>query len=328
MPDAMGQQDKVIKTPDTLPDTTLTKQLLNHLPHRWHTFARLARFDRPIGFWLLFLPCGWSLALASGKALEVYPNPWLLCLLALGAWAMRSAGCIYNDILDRHIDAKVERTRHRPLPAGEVSIKQAWIMMAALAFIGLVVLIQFNRTTILIGLCSLLPVAAYPLMKRILPVPQLVLGIAFAWGALVGWSVVMNDVSLAPVLLFLGTVFWVIGYDTLYALQDIEDDALIGVHSSALFFGEHTPFAITCCYALSSILITLSIFTVGATPLGYLGAALFAWHLLRQVRLITPRHDDGMIAPAMALEVFRSNKTAGLLLFGALILDTLFKSYV
>ncbi len=314
--------------PDATLDRSLYMRLLNLFPQKFQPYIRLARFDRPIGFWLLFLPCGWSLTLASGKAQDAYPSLWLMFLLALGALVSRAAGCVYNDILDRDLDAQVTRTMSRPLPAGEIKLNHAILFMVALALMGLIVLVQFNKISIILGVCSLLPVAAYPLMKRIIPIPQLVLGIAFAWGALMGWAVLMNDVSLAPIFLYVGTLFWIVGYDTIYALQDIEDDAMIGIHSSVLYFGEHTPFAVTCCYALSAFLITAAIFTVGATPFGYLGSALFAWHLLKQVRKISPKEDEDFIEPEVALSVFRSNKTAGLLLLGALILDTAFKSYV
>lgn len=313
---------------DASVDHDVYARLLKRLPQSFQPYMRLGRFDRPIGFWLLFLPCAWSLTLASGKALESYPSLWLMLLLALGALASRAAGCVYNDILDRDVDAQVARTKSRPLPAGDVTLNQAIILMVVLSLIGLLVLVQFNKTSIILGICSLIPVAAYPMMKRIMPIPQVVLGVAFAWGALMGWAVLMNDISLAPVLLYAGTLFWIIGYDTIYALQDIEDDALIGIHSSALYFGEHTPFAVLCCYALSAFFITAAIFTVGATPFGYLGAALFAWHLLKQIRKISPEGDEGVIEPELALSVFRSNKTAGLLLLGALVLDTAFKSYV
>jgi 4-hydroxybenzoate polyprenyltransferase len=315
----------------SLPDTPVVSRwnhlLQTHTPAFAKPYVRLARLDRPIGFWLLFLPCGWSLALASGIQQKYSFSLAMLLLLAIGALVMRGAGCTYNDILDRDIDAKVARTRLRPLPAGEVSVKSAIVFACVLALLGLVILLQFNRFSIFLGLLSLIPVAIYPVMKRIMPLPQLVLGMAFAWGALMGWAVILGSLDWPPVLLYLGTLAWVVGYDTLYALQDMEDDALVGVHSSALFFGEHTPFAITCCYAVASLLITAAIFKLGATPLGYLGSALFAWHLLRQIKQISPQNDGDTLSPAKALSVFRSNKTAGLLLLIPLLLDALMKNY-
>ena len=191
------------------------------------------RIDRPIGTWLLFWPCAWSVALAG------VGGQWrLFALFALGAFVMRSAGCAYNDIVDRDLDRQVERTRLRPLASGRISVRAAWALVVALSLIGLGVLLMLPRTAQLVALASLALVAAYPFMKRLTWWPQAWLGLVFSWGALVGWPAVTGDLALPAVLLWLGSIFWVIGYDTLYAIQDIEDDALVGVKSSARALGK------------------------------------------------------------------------------------------
>ncbi len=201
-------------------------------------YLRLARMDRPIGTWLLLFPCWWSLALAEVSRLQPYPNVWYLALFAVGALAMRGAGCAYNDYVDRDYDAQVARTASRPIPSGQVRPRQALLFAVALALVGFVVLIQFNTFTIWLGISSLGLVALYPFMKRITYWPQLVLGLAFNWGALMGWAAVKGSLSAAPLLLYAGSVLWTIGYDTIYAHQDKEDDLMLGLKSTALRFGE------------------------------------------------------------------------------------------
>src|SRR5512140_748612 len=203
-------------------------------------YLRLARLDRPIGSWLLLLPCWWSAALASAPARDVGRLSVILALFFVGAFAMRGAGCTWNDITDRDLDAKVERTRSRPIPAGQVGVKQALAFLVAQALIGLAVLLQFNRFAIATGIASLLIVAIYPFMKRITWWPQIVLGLAFSWGALMGFAVIRQRIDATALMLYAGSIAWVIGYDTIYAHQDSEDDALIGIKSTALLFGART----------------------------------------------------------------------------------------
>src|SRR6202012_3236227 len=211
-------------------------------------YLRLARFDRPIGSWLLLMPCWWSAALACGVAGNISRLPLVIVLFFIGAFVMRGAGCTWNDITDRDLDAKVERTRSRPIPAGQVSVKQALAFLVAQALVGLVVLLQFNRFAIATGIASLVIVAVYPFMKRITWWPQIVLGLAFSWGALMGFAVTLSRLDAAALWLYLGPVALGIGYDTIYAHQDAEDDALIGIKATALFFGARTRPALFAFY--------------------------------------------------------------------------------
>ena len=202
-------------------------------------YLRLARLDRPIGSWLLLLPCWWSAALAAGVAHQATRLPLDAALFFIGAFAMRGAGCTWNDITDRDLDARVERTRSRPIPAGQVSVPQAAAFLVVQALIGLAVLLQFNRFAVATGIASLAIVAVYPFMKRITWWPQIVLGLAFSWGALMGFAATFGGINAAAFLLYAGSIAWVIGYDTIYAHQDTEDDALIGIKSTALLFAAH-----------------------------------------------------------------------------------------
>ena len=213
-------------------------------------YARLARWDRPIGFWLLFWPCGFALALAAVAVPAHGLNWWNLVLMLVGAIAMRGAGCTLNDIVDADLDAQVERTRSRPIPSGDVTKQQAALFLSGQLLVGFVILCQFNWLTIGLGARSLVLVAIYPFMKRITWWPQLFLGLAFSWGALVGWTVEMDSLGWAPLFLYLGCILWVIGYDTIYALQDVEDDALIGVRSTARLFGERVKPIVAICSTL------------------------------------------------------------------------------
>src|SRR5579859_7912910 len=232
-------------------------------------YLRLARLDRPIGSWLLLLPCWWSAALASALARDVSRLPLVLALFFIGAFAMRGAGCTWNDITDRDLDARVERTRSRPIPAGQVSVRQALAFLVAQALVGLAVLLQFNRFAVLTGIASLVIVAAYPFMKRITWWPQIVLGLAFSWGALMGFAVTFGSLGITALVLYAGSIAWVIGYDTIYAHQDTEDDALIGIKSTARLFAERTHQALVVFYALAVILIGVA--------LALAGVGLFAW---------------------------------------------------
>src|ERR1700750_1983612 len=230
-----------------------------HAPSWSRPYLRLARFDRPIGSWLLLMPCWWSAALAAGIAHDMRSLPLNVALFFVGAFAMRGRGCTWNDITDRNLDAKVERTRSRPIPAGQVSVTQALIFLVAQALIGLVVLLQFNRFAIWTGIASLLIAAIYPFMKRIIWWPQIVLGLAFSWGALMGFAVTLARIDAAALWLYAGSISWVIGYDTIYAHQDAEDDALTGIKSTALLFGARTKPALLAFYTLAVALIGIAL---------------------------------------------------------------------
>jgi 4-hydroxybenzoate polyprenyltransferase len=286
-------------------------------PEVTRPYLRMARIDRPIGWWLLLLPCWWSSLLAS-NSLNLGPNLFHLLLMLLGAIAMRGAGSTWNDIVDRDLDGRVERTRNRPLPSGQISVKQAALSAVLLSLIGLIVLLFFNPFAIVIGLLSLLPVAIYPFMKRITNYPQAVLGLAFAWGGLMGWAAFTGNLSLAPFLLYIGTILWVIGYDTIYAMQDIEDDGIVGIRSTARHFGESAPTLVAVCYAATGMLIAISFHLVSVGLFSYLGLITFALHLLWQVRTVDIK--DGN----RALMLFKSNRDAGLLLALGLFLDCFF----
>src|SRR6201989_3166383 len=243
-------------------------------------YLRLARLDRPIGSWLLLMPCWWSVTLAAGIAHELRSLPLDIALFFVGAFAMRGAGCTWNDVTDRDLDARVERTRSRPIPAGQVSVKQALAFLVAQALVGLVVLLQFNRFAIATGIASLLIVAVYPFMKRVTYWPQVVLGLAFSWGALMGFSVSFGRLDATALTLYAGSIAWVIGYDTIYAHQDAEDDALIGIKSTALLFGARTRPALMVFYALAVALIAGALLQSGAGWMAWIGLAAFAAHLV------------------------------------------------
>ena len=283
-------------------------------------YLRLARLDRPIGSWLLLLPCWWSAALAAGVARELSHLPLTIALFFIGAFAMRGAGCTWNDITDRDLDAKVERTRSRPIPAGQVSVKRALAFLAIQALVGLIVLLQFNRFAVLTGIASLLVVAIYPFMKRITYWPQVVLGLAFSWGALMGFAAAFGRIDATALTLYAGAIAWVIGYDTIYAHQDAEDDALIGVKSTARLFGPHTHQALVVFYGLAVVLIGVALMLAGVRIAAWIGLAAFAVHLAWQIRRL--RIDD----PALCLKIFKSNRDAGLLLFAGLVIDAVIRA--
>src|SRR5580698_9314696 len=283
-------------------------------------YLRLARYDRPIGSWLLLMPCLWSAALAAGIAGDVGRLPLILVLFLVGAFVMRGAGCTWNDITDRNLDALVERTRSRPIPAGQVSVKQAAVFLVVQALLGLVVLLQFNRFAVATGIASLVIVAVYPFMKRITWWPQVVLGLAFSWGALMGFAVTLGRIDATALLLYAGSIAWVIGYDTIYAHQDAEDDALIGIKSTALLFGARTRPALMAFYASAVALIGAALALAGARLPAWLGLAAFAAHLVWQIGRF--RLGD----PVLSLRIFKSNRDAGLLLFAGLLLDAVMRT--
>jgi 4-hydroxybenzoate polyprenyltransferase len=290
----------------------------SHAPAWTRPYLRLARLDRPIGSWLLLLPCWWSLGLAAVQAGEPV-NVWHAILFFVGAFAMRGAGCTWNDIVDRDLDGLVERTRSRPIPSGQVSVAAAAAFLGVQALIGLAVLMQFNRFAIATGIASLAIVAVYPFMKRVTYWPQIFLGLAFSWGALMGWAAAFGRLDWPAYLLYAGAISWVIGYDTVYAHQDREDDALIGIKSTALLFRERTKPVLVVCYVLAVMLIAAAGWSAGAGLIFALGLLAFAAHLAWQIRRLDI--DD----PALCLAVFKSNRDAGLILFAALVLDAFAK---
>src|ERR1700726_716776 len=264
--------------------------------------------------------CWWSAALAAGVSHRLSQLPLVIALFFVGAFAMRGAGCTWNDITDRDLDAKVERTRSRPIPAGQVSVPQALAFLVAQALIGLAVLLQFNRFAVATGIASLAIVAVYPFMKRITWWPQVVLGLAFSWGALMGFAVTLRHIDATALLLYAGSIAWVIGYDTIYAHQDAEDDALIGVKSTARLFGAHTHQALMVFYALAVVLIGVAMGLTGAGLAAWIGLAAFAAHLVWQIARL--KIGD----PALCLRVFKSNRDAGLLLFAGLLMDAMMRA--
>lgn len=280
-----------------------------HAPSFLRPYFKLARLDRPIGTWLLLWPCWWSIAMAA----DGWPDLTLMALFGIGAVAMRGAGCTYNDIVDRDIDGKVERTKLRPIPSGAVSVTQAFIFLGLQLLIGLVVLLSLSATAIKLGFASVLIVAAYPWMKRITYWPQIVLGLAFNWGALMGWAAVRDGLALAPALLYLGAIGWTIGYDTIYAHQDKDDDALIGVKSTALKLGAATGTWLWGFYGAMIAGLALAGAASGMGAVYYAGVALAGAHLVWQV--VRLDIDD----EARCLKLFRSNRDFGLIVFAAMV---------
>jgi len=294
-----------------------TGNWVDHLAPAWaRPYLRLARLDRPIGSWLLLLPCWWSVGLAAVRAGEPV-NLRHLILFFIGAFAMRGAGCTWNDIVDRDLDRQVERTRSRPIPSGQVSVTAAAVFLVLQALIGLAVLMQFNRFTIYTGIASLAIVAVYPFMKRFTYWPQIALGFAFSWGALMGWAAAFARLDAPAYLLYAGSIAWVIGYDTIYAHQDREDDALIGVKSTAILFGEHTKLMLAACYSLAVAFIALAGASAGAGVIFAVGLLAFAAHLTWQIKRLD------ISDPVNCLAVFKSNRDAGVILFTALVVEVI-----
>jgi 4-hydroxybenzoate polyprenyltransferase len=272
-------------------------------------YMRLARLDRPIGTWLLLWPCWWSIALASGD----WPDPGLMLVFAVGAVAMRGAGCTYNDIVDRDFDRLVARTRLRPIASGAVGLKAAWAFLAAQCLVGLAVLLSLTPLAIVLGFASVALIAIYPFMKRITYWPQIVLGLTFNWGALMGYAAMTNRLALAPVLLYLGAIAWTIGYDTIYAHQDKDDDALIGVKSTALRLGAATRKWLWGFYGAMVLALAAVGVAADLSWLYYVGAALAAAQLVWQVRRLDIDDAD------LCLKLFRSNRDFGLIVFAAIV---------
>ncbi len=282
------------------------------LPPGLRPFARLARLDRPIGTWLLLLPGWWAIALANFGA----PSKELLLLFVAGALVMRGAGCTFNDIIDRDIDAQVERTAKRPLPSGQVSVTAAWIFLGVQLALGLLILLQLNTTAIIVGAASLVLVFTYPFMKRITYWPQAWLGLTFNWGALVGWAAMRNTLDWAVLPIYAAGFFWTLGYDTIYAHQDREDDALVGVKSSALALGRFTKPFVALMYALTmALLVTASFRFVTPTWPALVPLIAAGLHLAWQVLTLDINN------PANCLKRFQSNRDFGLLIFASLLLQ-------
>jgi len=297
----------MVAAAEIVPDSE-RRGFIGALPPRLRPFASLMRLDRPIGSWLLYWPCAWSVALAG------VDGRWALFLwLGLGAFAMRSAGCVYNDIVDRELDRRVERTRLRPLASNRVSLRSAWILIAGLCLIGLIVLLQLDPVAAIVALVSIVPVAAYPFMKRITWWPQAWLGIVFSWGALVGWPAVTGALGWTTFLLWFGSIAWVVGYDTLYAIQDMEDDALVGVKSSARRLGDKAPLGVGIFYLIAVLLWGAAIWTVRPQWLALLALLPAALHLADQALRADPRDGE------LALRLFRSNRGCGLLVCLAML---------
>jgi 4-hydroxybenzoate polyprenyltransferase len=288
-------------------------------PSAIRPYLRLARLDRPIGAWLLLLPCWWSAGLAAVAAKAGFPNPWHLLLFFVGAFVMRGCGCTWNDIVDRRIDAQVARTRSRPIPSGQVSLTGAVVFLALQALFGLGVLLQFNGFAIVTGIASLAIVAVYPFFKRITYWPQIVLGLAFSWGALMGWAAAFGRLDLPAFLLYAGAIAWVIGYDTIYAHQDREDDALLGLKSTALLFGARTRPALAAFYSAAVALVGLAGGSADGGLIFASGLAAFAGHLAWQVWRLDINDANRCLA------LFKSNRDAGLILFAGLLLDAAWK---
>lgn len=320
-----------------------------HAPEPLKPWLKLGRFDRPIGIWLLLLP-GWqgiALALAQYRRTPDLYDAWLFAGFAIGACLMRAAGCAFNDIVDRDIDSRVSRTAMRPIPSGRISVKQAWALVVGCSLTSLLILLTLNWSAILLGVASLALVAAYPFMKRITWWPQAWLGLTFNWGALMGFAAAAvmlgplfpADIGLFPnatildhsdsgsvihiegwlpiSLLYLGGVFWTLGYDTIYALQDIEDDAMVGVKSSARRLGAGVRQGVGIFYGFAILSVAVAGLLAGLGPLFWIGLVAYGGHLASQARRL--RADD----PALALRLFRSNRDAGLILLSAIILGAL-----
>lgn len=284
------------------------------LPAGWRPYALLARFDRPIGAWLLVLPGFWAIAAAAPGWGE---GARLVLLFLIGAFAMRAAGCVVNDLWDRDLDRQVERTRGRPLASGAIRPRQALGFLGLLCAIGAAVLVQLPWAAILVGLASLVPIALYPLAKRVTDWPQAVLGFVFSWAAPTGWAAATGGLDPAAFALWLAGFFWILGYDTIYAHQDREDDAMVGIRSTALKFGARSALFIGACYATTLALLGVAGVLAGASVWFFLALLVPGWMLARQVRALDI-HD-----PALCLALFKSNREVGLVIALAFLLGRL-----
>lgn len=314
-------------TPDinNTPDIKIADAVKGHwadrlLPQAMRPYARLARLERPIGWWLLMWPCWWSSVLATSTAGDILPNFWHLFLFMMGAIAMRGAGCVYNDIVDRDLDAHVERTRLRPIPSGQVSVQNAILFMVGLSFLGLIVLLQFNNFTIALGMASLAIIATYPFMKRIMDWPQFVLGMAFSWGAFLGWAAIYGQLNSPVFFLYGAGISWTLFYDTIYAYQDHEDDAIVGIRSTARLFASHNKIWLASFSILSILFFALAFVMANCGFIAFLGLAIGSLHFAWQIfTLDTSRTENCLIR-------FRSNRNFGWVIFFGLMIDAMVKN--
>ncbi len=307
------------ENPAAIPADAVAAALVDRAPPRVQPYMRLMRLDRPIGTWLLYWPCVFGLILgacADSRPFGTLRDIFYVVLFGIGAIVMRGAGCTYNDIVDREFDAQVARTRGRPIPSGAVSVREAWLFAAALCLVGLAILLMLNWTAVILGAASLLLVAGYPFMKRITWWPQAWLGLTFNWGAILGFAAQTGSIDIADGMLYAGLFFWTLGYDTIYAHQDKDDDALIGVKSTARLFGARTREWILGFYTISFTLILAAGFTEHAGSVFWLLMLLAGGHMLWQVH--TLKIDD----PAHCLKLFRANRETGALIALALVVST------
>jgi len=302
---------------EALPDAIVEHPLWRHAPAAAKPYVQLARVDRPIGWWLLLLPCWESSTLASAS-LHLPPDLWRLALFFIGAVVMRGAGSTYNDYVDREIDSRVTRTKGRPLASGRVSVRAAWWFIVAQCLIGLGVLLSFNRLTITLGFLSPLIVLLYPFAKRFTSWPQAILGLAFGYGGLLGWTATTGSLDASALLLYVAAILWTIGYDTIYALQDIADDERAGVKSTARLFGKHVRLAVGLLYAGSAIAAAAAVSCAGGGIFAWSGVIAYAAHLAWQVS-----QTDDNIDPSTALRLFRANRDAGLMMFAGFFIQSL-----
>jgi 4-hydroxybenzoate polyprenyltransferase len=290
-------------------DINTERLIFRKTPAFWHPYIKLARLDRPIGIWLLLFPCWWAIILSSGGLLKMSSTAWtIMAQVAIGAILMRAAGCIVNDLWDRKLDARVERTRTRPLASGDINVRQALAFLAVLLVLSLLILAMLPNLAIILGVASLLPVIAYPKMKRITWWPQLFLGITFNWGALLGWAAVTHQLALGSLLLYLGGIFWTLGYDTIYAHQDKDDDALVGIKSTARLFAGKSKVYVAAFYGLSLLFLVMAKYAAAPGILTPLLALPPLLQLVWQVKIW--RMDD----PQSCLRTFRSNQVYGWLI--------------
>ena len=296
-------------------DATASNLVDRYAPGALIPYLRLARVDRPVGFFLLAFPCFWSVALAGRTLGKPYPDLWLLLLFAIGAVVMRAAGCIYNDVVDRDIDARVARTRGRPLPSRQVTLQAAFAFMIVLCLIGLAVLLSFNLFTVLLGFGVLPIVALYPFVKRVSDWPQVVLGLAFNWGALMGWAAVLGRLDWAPVILYAGAICWTVGYDTISSRHHREDDGVLGLRSTALKFGRATKPWLTLLYLAAWVAITAAGILADAGFVFLIGMLAAGAHLAWQIATLDI--DDA----ENCLHRFRSNRDFGAIVLTAIVLD-------
>ncbi len=301
---------------ETKPADALSGSWVDQTPMSLRPFLRLMRMDRPIGSWLLFWPCAFGLIIGAASDGRNFPDPTHVILMAIGAVIMRGAGCTYNDIIDRDIDAQVARTRGRPIPSGAVSVAAAWVLAVTLSLVGFAILVTFNLLTIILGISSLLLVAIYPFMKRITWWPQIWLGLTFNWGALLGFTAEAGELGLPALVLYAGCFFWTLGYDTIYAHQDKEDDALIGVKSTARRLDLLTKPWLYGFYSATFFLILIAGFLAGLGFVFAIALLVAGVHMVWQLRTLDIER------PLLCLKLFRSTRNTGALIALAMLLGT------